>query len=94
MANEYTPRGDAEFNAWLANFVTYANANLAGVGLVLDTPRFAVRNPLLRNVVRDTMRRVKGMTPVTPRRRPGTRSTRPTSPPRPPRTSPQRGDGL
>lgn len=34
MANDYIPRGDAEFNGWLANFVTYANANLAGLGLV------------------------------------------------------------
>ncbi len=29
MANDYIPRGDAEFNGWLANFVTYANANRA-----------------------------------------------------------------
>ncbi len=34
MANDYIPRGDAAFNGWLANFVTYANANLAGLGLV------------------------------------------------------------
>ena len=26
---DYIPGGDAEFNAWLDNFVTYANANLA-----------------------------------------------------------------
>ncbi len=25
----YIPGGDAEFNAWLDNFVTYAGANLA-----------------------------------------------------------------
>ena len=31
---DYIPGGDAEFNAWLGNFVTYANANLAGLGLV------------------------------------------------------------
>lgn len=34
MANDYIPRGDAEFNGWLANFVTYANANLLNLGLV------------------------------------------------------------
>ena len=33
MANDYIPRGDDEFNAWQANFVTYANANLANLGL-------------------------------------------------------------
>jgi len=26
---DYIPGGDAEFNAWLDNFVTYATANLA-----------------------------------------------------------------
>jgi hypothetical protein len=26
---DYIPGGDAAFNAWLDNFVTYANANLA-----------------------------------------------------------------
>ena len=31
---DYIPALDAEFNAWQANFVTYANANLAGLGLV------------------------------------------------------------
>ena len=35
MANDYIPRGDDAFNAWQANFVTYANANLANLGLVL-----------------------------------------------------------
>ncbi len=34
MANDYSPRGDAEFNGWRANFDIYANANLAGLGLV------------------------------------------------------------
>jgi hypothetical protein len=34
MANDYIPRSDAEFNAWQANFVASANANLAGLGLV------------------------------------------------------------
>ncbi len=29
----YIPGGDAEFNAWLDNFVTYANANLANLDL-------------------------------------------------------------
>ncbi len=32
---DYVPGGDADFNAWQANFVTYANANLANLGLVL-----------------------------------------------------------
>ncbi len=31
---DYIPAPDAEFNAWQSNFVTYANANLAGLGLV------------------------------------------------------------
>jgi len=31
---DYIPAPDAEFNAWQANFVSYANANLAGLGLV------------------------------------------------------------
>ena len=31
---DYIPGGDAAFNAWLDNFVTYATANLAGLGLV------------------------------------------------------------
>ena len=35
MAKDYIPHGDADFNAWQANFVTYANANLANLGLVL-----------------------------------------------------------
>ena len=35
MANDYVPRGDADFNAWQANFVTYANANLANLGLAI-----------------------------------------------------------
>ena len=35
MANDYIPRGDADFNAWQANFVTYANANLANLGLAI-----------------------------------------------------------
>ena len=34
MATDYIPRGDAEFNAWQANFVTYANANQLALGLV------------------------------------------------------------
>ena len=32
---DYIPGGDADFNAWQANFVTYANANLANLGLVI-----------------------------------------------------------
>ena len=31
---DYIPSSDADFNTWLANFVTYASANLAGLGLV------------------------------------------------------------
>ena len=31
---DYIPGGDAEFSTWQANFVTYANANLAALGLV------------------------------------------------------------
>lgn len=31
---DYIPAPDAEFNAWQTNFVAYANANLAGLGLV------------------------------------------------------------
>jgi len=31
---DYIPRADADFDSWQANFVTYANANLAGLGLV------------------------------------------------------------
>ena len=31
---DYIPGGDAEFGAWLTNFVTYANANLVALGLV------------------------------------------------------------
>jgi hypothetical protein len=34
MAGDYIPHPDADFNSWLANFVTYANANLAGLGIV------------------------------------------------------------
>jgi hypothetical protein len=31
---DYIPAPDADFNAWQINFVTYANANLAALGLV------------------------------------------------------------
>jgi len=31
---DYIPQGDSEFNVWQAAFVTYANANLAALGLV------------------------------------------------------------
>lgn len=30
---DYIPGPDANFQAWQANFVTYANANLAALGL-------------------------------------------------------------
>lgn len=31
---DYIPAPDAEFHAWQANFVSYANANLVALGLV------------------------------------------------------------
>jgi len=31
---DYIPAADAEFHAWQQNFVSVANANLAGLGLV------------------------------------------------------------
>ena len=31
---DYIPASDAEFSAWQANFVTYANANQLALGLV------------------------------------------------------------
>ena len=31
---DYIPGPDADFNVWQSNFVTYANANLAALGLV------------------------------------------------------------
>ena len=34
MPGDYIPRPDADFNAWQQNFITYANANLAALGLV------------------------------------------------------------
>jgi hypothetical protein len=34
--SDYLPRTDADFSDWLHNFVTYANANLADLGLVAD----------------------------------------------------------
>ena len=30
---DYIPGGDAAYNAWLDNFVTYASANLANIGM-------------------------------------------------------------
>ena len=38
---DYIPSGDAEFSAWLGNFVTYASANLAALGLVAGGMRQA-----------------------------------------------------
>lgn len=35
MPDDYIPASDSEFNTWQTNLVTYANANLAGLGLVL-----------------------------------------------------------
>ncbi len=34
MPNDYIPRADAEFDAWLGNFEAYAAGHLAGLGLV------------------------------------------------------------
>lgn len=34
MPDDYIPASDSEFNSWQSNLVTYANANLAGLGLV------------------------------------------------------------
>ncbi len=34
MPVDYIPGPDGDFDAWVANFVTYANANLAALGLV------------------------------------------------------------
>ncbi len=40
MAGNYIPRSDGEFDAWQANFVTYASANAAALGLdpLVDIP--------------------------------------------------------
>ena len=40
MAGDYIPRPDGDFDAWQANFVTYASANAAALGLdpVVDIP--------------------------------------------------------
>ena len=35
---DYIPGPDSQFDAWQQNFITYANANLAGLGLVADYP--------------------------------------------------------
>lgn len=35
MATDYIPGPDADFLAWAVNFNTYANANTAGLGIVL-----------------------------------------------------------
>jgi len=34
MPNDYIPRPDTEFDVWLTNFVTNANANLVALGLL------------------------------------------------------------
>lgn len=33
MSTDYIPRPDAEFSGWLTNFINFANANLAALGL-------------------------------------------------------------
>ncbi len=35
MPEDYIPASDSEFNSWQSNLVTYASANLAGLGLIL-----------------------------------------------------------
>jgi hypothetical protein len=47
MSTDFIPRPDADFNAWQVNFVTYANANLANLGLGLSdlTPIIAAQPP-------------------------------------------------
>jgi len=43
----FIPRGDAEFNAWQTNFVTYANVNHAALGLVpADLSLIIVTHPV------------------------------------------------
>ncbi len=44
---DYIPGPDASFQAWQSNFVTYANANLAALGLVAAdmTPITAAQSP-------------------------------------------------
>ncbi|MBY0311659.1 MAG: hypothetical protein K2W85_06300 [Phycisphaerales bacterium] len=44
---DYIPGPDASFQAWQSNFVTYANANLAALGLVAAdmTPITAAQTP-------------------------------------------------
>jgi hypothetical protein len=46
MAREYIPPNDAEFLAWMNNFITVLNANLATFGLVAAdlTPLTNARN--------------------------------------------------
>ncbi len=43
MAADYIPGADGEFDAWQANFVTYATANAAALGLdpLVDIPPVA-----------------------------------------------------
>ncbi len=40
MAADYIPGADGEFDAWQDNFVTYASANAAALGLdpIVDIP--------------------------------------------------------
>ena len=40
MAGNYIPRPDGDFDAWQANFITYASANAAALGLdpLVDIP--------------------------------------------------------
>jgi hypothetical protein len=44
---DYIPGPDANFQAWQSNFVTYANANLAALGLTAAdmTPITAAQSP-------------------------------------------------
>ena len=49
MASGYIPRNDADFLAWMDNFLTVLNANLATFGLVAAdlTSLTNARNPQL-----------------------------------------------
>ncbi len=48
MAGDYIPRPDGTFDAWQANFVTYATANAAALGLdpLVDIPPLAAAQGL------------------------------------------------
>jgi hypothetical protein len=63
MANNYIPNPDGDFDTWQTTFYTYANANLAGLGLVagditpLTAARTAWTNGLANNATAQTAAR-------------------------------------